>query len=189
MLTKSVSMLSIMLCAGLLCISCKNPANSSNQAVTVARLKINNGDVSGWTVVNSNVYYTVDNWANNSVDGVDGTAYGLSNLSTYSEVLDEHMGGSNGTVVIWVLNYTTAANSTEQYNSTKTGISSNAEPLSPNFADTVAIGNNSSNSITVYAHFKQFYIQLGFAGYTDFPLSKTDAITFLQVLEAKINGM
>ena len=188
MLKISFKILLIILSASLLLVNCKKTANSPKDSIeTVTRLKVNNGDISGWAINTYNVFYSADSWAAN---GVDGTAYGLQNTHTYSEVMDEHMNGSNGaTVTVWVLNYTTTANSTEQYDVSKTMYSSNAESLSPDFPDSVAIGNNSSTSgISVYTHFKQFYIELHFAGYTDFSLSKTDAIIFLQLFEAEING-
>jgi hypothetical protein len=190
MLNKSIGILSIMLCAGLLLVFCKNATNAPKDSVeTVARLKINNGDISGWTITNSNVYYSAGVWADNPVDGCDGKAYALSNPSAYSEVLDENMGGPNGaSVLIYILNYTTPANATERYNISKTITSSSADPLTPTFADSIAVGDNSHDAITVYAHFKQFYILLAFAGYADYQFSKTDAITFLGLLEGKING-
>jgi hypothetical protein len=191
MLKKSFGILAVMLCAALLLISCKSPTDSSNNAVSVSRLKINEGDISGWTINNSNVYYSTDSWAHNTVDGVDGQAWTFYNTAAYSEALDENMIGSGGAMVaIWILNNTTAANASAEYNASKTLYSSNAEPLTPTFVDSVAIGNNSYSAITVYAHFKQFFVQLAFANYnSNFTLSKTDAITFLQLIEAKVNGM
>jgi hypothetical protein len=168
--------------------SCKK-TNSPEEAITVSNLTVNSGEISGWTNTRSNVYYSVDSWAALR----DGGSYhytvdpGLS----LSAVLDEDMAGPSGaSVTIYVVDYSTAANAAVMFNYSKThgSFQSNQELLSPNYADSVAVGDNSHDGIYVCAHFKKFYCELRFAGYSDFALSKTDALSFLLWFETKING-
>jgi hypothetical protein len=187
---KIVFPLSVIFCMGLCFVFC-NPSNSS-KASTVARLKINNGDITGWTIQKSGDYYTPDDWAAGM--GIDGEAYRYSVDPglTWSEVLDERMqNASTGTSVrLIAIDYTNAANAGAMfiYKKTHAEYASNPEPLTPDYADTVAVGENANSAICVCAHFKQFYLELRYDGYIDFSLSKQDALSFLGLLEAKING-
>jgi hypothetical protein len=169
-------------CIGACFLAC-SPTNSS-KATTVTMLKINSGDISGWTISSYNIYYSAQSWGSTSVDG---DAYNFQQTVSYSEVMDEHMAGSSGkTITIWILNYTTPENASTQYNVDKTNWSANLDQLSA-YSDTVAVGNNShTDGVYAIAHFKKFYIQIRFSGYTDYALSKQDAVSFLGFLEAKI---
>lgn len=159
----------------------------------VAKLKIINGDVTGWTIQNSGVYYSEASWSIGA--GIDGEAWHYTSDPglTLSGVLDERITGTSGaSLTIYAIDYADSANAAAMYNYSKThsSYSTSQEPLTPDYSDTVAIGDNShTDGIYVCAHFKQFYIELRFTGYTAFSLSKQDAIAFLQLFETKINGM
>lgn len=184
MLKNCVRYFSITCCAGLLLVFCNSAGPT--KATNVSQVKILDSDISGWAINSSGVFYSADSWA---ASGVDGEAYGFSSTNPYSEVLDEHMNGPNGAAVtMYVINYSADAQALEQFNLTKTQYSGSPESLLPFFPDDVAAGDNSHSAIYAFAHFNQFYIELRFSGYTEFSLSKTDAITFLQLIEAKVNG-
>jgi hypothetical protein len=192
MTRRTLFLLVLTACFGMSVFSCKK-TNSPEESITVSSLTMNSGEISGWTSTKSGVYYTVDSWASPTGGQRDGGAYhytvdpGL----TLSAVLDEMMSGPSGaSVTIYVVDYSTAANAAVMFNYSKTNGSflSNQESLSPSYADSIAIGDNSHDGIYVCAHFKQFYCELRFSGYSDFALSKTDALSFLLWFETKING-
>ncbi len=183
--------LSFFICIGLSILSCSQ--TNSPKALTVASLKVNNGEITGWTVQKSGVYYTTDSWASPTGGQRDGEAYhytvdpGL----TLTAVLDEMMTGPAGaSLTIYAIDYANAANAAVMFNYSKTHspYSTYPEPLTPDYSDSVAVGENSHDGISVCAHFKQFYIELRFTGYVDFSQSKTDALSFLLWFETKING-
>lgn len=166
-----------------------NPT-SAQKASTVSRLKINNGDVSGWTVKTSSEY-TQDSWRSAVIDGgVD--KYSKDRGFTISAVLDEVLdGGSGKTIEIYALDYGSAANATTMFDYEKTTeYSSYLELLTPDYTDTVAVGEiTHSPDIYVFAHFKQFYIELRTSTFSDFPTAKNIAINLLGIFETKINGI
>ena len=175
----------------LVLFSCKK-ANSPEEEITVSSLKVNNGELSGWTDQRSGVYYTVDSWASPAGGQRDGEAYhytvdpGL----TLTAVLDQMMTGPNGAgVTLYVIDYSNATNAASMFNYQKNwgAFLSSPEPLTPNYSNTVAVGENSHDGIYVCAYFGQFYIEMRFTGYADFSLSKTDALSFLLWFETKID--
>jgi hypothetical protein len=188
----SLFLLILTACFGMSNFSCKK-TNSPDEAITVTGLTVNSGEISGWTNSKSGIYYSVDSWASPTGGQRDGESYhytvdpGL----TLAAVLDEMMSGPSGaSVTIYVVDYSSAANAAVMFNYSKTNGSflSNPESLSPTYPDSVAVGENSHDGIYVCAQFKQFYCELRFSGYSDFSLSKTDALSFLLWFETKING-
>jgi hypothetical protein len=191
MAARIMAPLVLCLCIGLSILSCSK-TNSPKEALTVSSLKINNGEISGWTVQRSGVFYSAENWRNGSP--VDGYAdrYTVDPGLTFSAVLDEAMSGPTGASVnMYVIDYANAASSRVMFDYTKTHrqeYSSSPDPLTPNYPDSVAVGENSHDGISVCAHFKQFYLELQYTGYADYSQSKTDALSFLLWFETKING-
>jgi hypothetical protein len=191
MLKKISCCLCVFICLAL--TSC-NPTSSSNStAITVSRLKINDNDASGWTVSKSGIYNSANDWASTTGGGVDGTAYAYTTSPglSFTQVLDEEMTNSSGaSVTIYVIDYSTAANATAMYNYEKS-ISNwtQNKVVFDTYSDTVAVGcNSSAPNISACAHFKQFYVELGFKGETDITVAQNSAELFLGMFEAKING-
>jgi hypothetical protein len=174
-------------------ISCNPTSSSTSTAITVSKLKINDGDASNWTVSSSGIYNSADDWASMSGGGVDGTAYEYTTSPglSFTQVLDEKMTNTTGaSMTIYVIDYSTAANATTMYNYEKslTNWTQN-KVVFDTYSDTVAVGcNSSAPNISACAHFKQFYIELGFEGETDITVAQNSAVIFLGIFEAKING-
>lgn len=190
MTRRTMALLVLAACFGMTFFSCKK-TNSPEEAITVSNLTVNSGEISGWANTKSGVYYSVDSWASPTGGGRDGGAYhytvdpGL----TLTAVLDETMAGPSGaSVTIYVVDYSNESNAAAMFNYQKNYGSyvSSPESLAPNYTDAVAVGNNASDGIAVCAHFKQFYLEMWFTGYSDFSLSKTDALSFLLWFETKI---
>ena len=156
--------------------------------MSMVGLKIINSDISGWqlndTALNNyGIYIGLYN-----ILGNGDSAY--INQPGYDAAMIEKMRGPSGALLTaFAIDYTNATDADSAFIYWKTQRSPNIDTVS-GYPDTVAIAYNySSSGIYVYAHFKQFYIELQFSGYSDLSIAKQDAITFLQLFEAKINAL
>ncbi len=56
----------------------------------------------------------------------------------------------------------------------------------PDYADSIAVGDETIGGAMIYARFNQFDLEMTFGGYTDVAVLKGDAVLFLDVYKAKI---
>jgi hypothetical protein len=173
----------------------KNPASTADtpSATPIANLALQNGQLSGWDAdTGGSGGYTLflekDSLALFSeIDG--GATEYQHTVSGYSKFLVQKMMDSSMTLTIYIIDYSNSANSAGMFDYTKTrwALGSDFDTLSK-YAASVAIGELShSPDIWVCAHFKQFYIELRFSGFSDHSLAKQEAVRFLDDYKAKIN--
>jgi hypothetical protein len=173
----------------------KNPASTAEtpSSTPLADLALANGEISGWNADTGaarayRLFLMKDSLA--LFSEIDGGATEYEHqVPGYSKFLVQNMTDSIKTLTIYVIDYSNSSNSAEMFNYTKTRwlLGSDPDTLS-NYAPSVAIGELShSPDIYVCAHFKQFYIELRFSGFSDHSASKQEAIRFLDNYKLKIN--
>ncbi len=165
--------------------------DSGQKNITVSMLKVINGDISNWKMAQAPDSFTL--WtAANFYDDING------GLEVYTdrgpiEIADMHLVGPIGSDGVqnvlekrsFIMDYGTEANAIEEFNFMKSQNSADAfsfDEYGKNTAFAVPI----LGGIIAYAHFKKFYIELKFTGFSDQPNAVRTAIQFLSFFESKI---
>jgi len=173
----------------------KNPASTADtpSATPIANLALQNGQLSGWDVDTggsaSYLLFLVKDSLSlfNEIDG--GATEYQHTVPGFSKFLVQKMMDSSMSLTIYIVDYSNSSNSAAMFDYTKSRwlLGSDADTLS-NYSPSVAIGELSHvPDIYACAHFKQFYIELRFSGFSDHSMSKQEAIRFLDNYKEKIN--
>jgi hypothetical protein len=179
----------------LLAVGCKlvliEDKIEGQKASNVRMLKVTNSDISNWKMAASADSFTL--WtAANFYDDVDGGIEVYTDRGLI-ELADLHlMGpiGSDGTqnelaVHSFIMDFGTEANAIDEYSFQKTRYSADAFDI-PEYGNKVAFARPVLGGITVYAHFKKFYFELNFVGFSDQNQAVATALQFLGLFEMKI---
>jgi hypothetical protein len=175
-------------CAGFTLCVCNvatNKNTSSATATNVSQLKITNGAISGWQINAASDSFGVFAAADfhNDIDGGDKpyTDRGLI------EVADEHMVGPNGVELgghAYLMDFGTDAAATAMFQYQATQFT--PQVAITGYDNSIAFGYVTVGGITVFAHFKKFYFELPFTGYSAQSQAISDANLFLGYFKAKI---
>jgi hypothetical protein len=177
-------------CAGLvlcLCNVATNKNTSSTTATNVSQLKITNGAISGWQIVTLSDSFGVFSAADFYID-IDGGDKPYTDRGLI-EVADEHMAGPNGAGLgpkAFFMDFGTDAAATAMFQYQASQSIYTPHVAITGYDNSVAFGYAGVGGITVFAHFKKFYIELPFVGYTSQNQPISDANLFLGFLKAKI---
>jgi hypothetical protein len=157
----------------------------------VRMLKVTNTDISNWKMAQAADSFTL--WtAANFYDDVDGGIEVYTDRGLI-ELADIHLIGPIGSDGVqnelsahsFIMDFGTEANALEEYNFQKTRWSADAFDIS-GYNNKIAFAKPILGGITVYAHFKKFYFELTFAGFSDQKQAESTAIQFLGLFEMKI---
>jgi hypothetical protein len=167
----------------------ENVANA--KATNVSQLKISGTEISNWKLSSSADSFTV--WtAANFYDDVDGGIDKYLNNGMI-EVADIHMVGPVGSdgqlnsiaTHSFIMDYGNDSNAIAIYNYQRTLYSAEAFKI-PRYPLTSAFAINVIGGITVMAHFKKFYFELTFFGFSDNNQAASTAVQFLGLFRSKI---
>jgi hypothetical protein len=162
--------------------------NDSVGATTVRQLQITPTDVSGWKQSDFNTYSgaalrgPLDGGADMYMAGGPGGGQMIE------ASIQDLTGPSSKVVQVYCMDYGNEVSSIAMQNVMEENIS--GSPLNiPYFSDTLAEGSPSSSAgaITVYSHFKKFFIQLSIFGCQNQIEALQTASLFLQIYQSKIN--
>jgi hypothetical protein len=167
----------------------ENVANA--KATSVSQLKISGTEISNWKLASSADSFTL--WtAANFYDDVDGGIEKYLNDGMI-EVADIHMigpigsDGSQNSIAAhsFIMDYGTEANAINIFNYQTTFYSADAFKL-PGYPLTTAFAKADIGGITAIAHFKKFYFELVFSGFSDQTEAAKTAAQFLGLFRSKI---
>ena len=164
---------------------------ASDKAVSVGQLKVSNTEISNWKLSSSADSFTLWTAANFEQD-IDG-GYEIYTDRGMIECGDIHMLGPAGSDGVqneiaahsFIMDFGNDSNAVDIYNYQKTRYSADAFDI-PRYPNTIAFARSILGGITVYAHFKKFYLELNFTGFSDQNHATTTAIQFLGLLKSKI---
>jgi hypothetical protein len=163
---------------------------AQQKATNVRMLKFTNTDISNWKMAPSADSFTL--WtAANFYDDVDGGIEVYTDRGLI-ELADIHLIGPAGSeglneipVHSFIMDFGTEANALEEYNFQKTRYSADAFDI-PKYGNKVAFAKPILGGITVYAHFRKFYLEISFIGFDNQNLSVSTATQFLGLFQMKI---
>ncbi len=164
---------------------------SNAKATNVSQLKISSTEISNWKLASSADSFTL--WtASNFYDDVNGGIEKYLNNGMI-EVADIHMVGPVGkdgsqniiATHSFIMDYGNDSNAVAIYNYQKTLYSAEAFKL-PRYSLNSAFAVSVIGGITVIAHFKKFYFELTFSGFSDQTEAANTAVQFLGLFRLKI---
>jgi hypothetical protein len=188
------TLLSCVAFIALICCGCKflfveNIA--SDKATNVTQCKITGSEISNWALASSADSFTL--WtAANFNDDIDG-GYEKYTDRGMTECADFHMIGPVGpdgeqnyiATHSYIMDCGNDTNAYELYKYWQNYNSADAFKVT-RYTTTTAFAIPIQGGIVVYAHFKKFYFELKFMGYSDQTLAASTAVQFLGLFRAKI---
>jgi hypothetical protein len=182
----------------LLCQKSPTSTGDSPSATVITSLALVNGEITGWNVDTTGMSDPSDTTGSGNyrllymkdsitlMGKIDGGATEYEHqVSGYSGFLLQYMYNSSQSLTIYMVNYSNSSNAAGMFNYKKTGLMDMISIGS--YSQTTAIADTTHiTDIWAYAHFKQYYIELRFLGFTDQAGSKQAAISFLNDFQAKI---
>jgi hypothetical protein len=179
----------------LLVLSCNlvmvNDEIEGQKGNNVRMLKVTNTDISNWKMAPSADSFTL--WtAANFYDDVDGGIEVYTDRGLI-ELADLHLLGPIGSDGVqnelalhsFIMDFGTEANAVDEYNFQRTRYSSDAFDI-PEYSNKIAFARPVFGGVTVYAHFKKFYFELNFLGFSDQNQAVATAMQFIGLFQTKI---
>ena len=163
----------------------------SDKATNVGQLKITSTEISNWAMASSADSFTLWTKANFNLD-IDG-GYEKYTDRGMIETGDFHMLGPTGpdgeqniiATHSYIMDCGNDSNAIELYRYWQIDNSADAFKI-PRYKTTTAFAIAVQGGITVYAHFKKFYFELKFSGFSDLTQAAATAVQFLGLFRAKI---
>jgi len=186
MLQKSIVVLFIT--AGLFLFVCNlstNKTNNTGKATNVSQLFPTETDISGWK---KNTTYGYTTWSAATLnDDIDGGSDKYTNRGMI-ECGDIAMLGPNGEEIkhqSLIMDFGLDSNAAVMFNYKKDEFSTEEVDIT-GYDNTVAFAHPGVGGVTAFAHFKKFYLELKFEGFSDQNLAIQAAIQFLGLFKSKI---
>ncbi len=145
------------------------------------------------------IFDEVSGWVDQPAKFITFDVAGLYDLIDSGAVTYEEQGmvdglfqtllkGTDTTCDASAYNFRTAQNSIAMFTLQTENITDSNKVLIAGFDDSIAVGNRNplDGSAVIYAHFRQFELEILFKGHSNIESLKTDAAKFLQVYETKI---
>jgi hypothetical protein len=163
-------------------VSCNSP-NTPADTSAITPLKINNGDIAGWSLGNFAIYKSADLF--NAVDGGAIRAQGYGVIDGAKMLLIGPADTLGPVALIYDFATTDSANS--MYAFSKSMLLPTDIAVLPGFDTSVAIGDIGVGTFTAYAHFGKFYFELPFKGPSSTDAMIQEALLFLNLEKARIH--
>ena len=181
------------LCLWLPFLACSSNVDGGNwkKIITVRQLKVTNNDIPNWKLAQDADSFALFTPANIS-DLIDGLCDVYTNRGMI-EAAAFHMVGPIGpdgeqnmlTGHSLIVNFGSDSNANYMYNHNKTENPYDLIDIA-GYSDSVAFAIAVQGGITLFAHFKQFYFELKFFGFSDQTYAITAAKLFLNFFKGKI---